>query len=247
MPPACLAWAQGKGPGGGRWALDMVSAVGFGAARTWGGAAGWVGWGHGWEGPHLWKTTASTVMAASRRKAKAPRMDPITKESLSGSWVDSSPEEAASQDHTWARRHKRAHLHPPHAPPHAHPQTQRPAGQPGDSPHSLLSHTASSLEGAGPGFKAWGVGPGPLLPTPRCSPSSSGLPLTLRQRLEIDLAAIGAVACGSPRPHLEAIDVARAQLCHGGRVGLAGQGEGVGLIFCLGVTAIHSLLPSASP
>lgn len=60
---------------------------------------------------HLWKTTASTVMAASRRKAKAPRMDPIIKESLSGSWVDSSPEEAASQDHTWARPHKHVHLH----------------------------------------------------------------------------------------------------------------------------------------
>lgn len=45
------------------------------------------------EGAHLWKTTASTVMAASRRKAKAPRMDPITKESRSGSWEDSSPEE----------------------------------------------------------------------------------------------------------------------------------------------------------
>ena len=36
--------------------------------------------------------TASTVMAASRRKAKAPRMEPITKDSFSGSWEDSSPE-----------------------------------------------------------------------------------------------------------------------------------------------------------
>lgn len=61
--------------------------------------------------------------------------------------------------------------------------------------------------------------------------------LTLRQCLEIDLAPVGAVACGSPRPHLEAIDVARAQLGHGGRVGLAGQGEGVGFIFCLVVVA----------
>lgn len=91
--------------------------------------------------------------------------------------------------------------------------------------------------------------PGPLLtnpPTPGAASALSRRPLTLRQRLEIDLAPIGAVACRCARPHLEAIDVARAQLCHGGRVGLAGQGEGVGFIFCLGVTATHSLLLSPS-
>lgn len=46
-----------------------------------GGSGTWLWWG----GAYLWKTRASTVMAASRRKASAPRMDPTTKESLSGS------------------------------------------------------------------------------------------------------------------------------------------------------------------
>ena len=66
-------------------------------------------------------------------------------------------------------------------------------------------------------------------------------PLTLRQRLEVDLAPIGTVARGCPRPHLEAIDVAGAQLGHGGCVGLTGQGEGVGFIFCLERGDSHSL------
>lgn len=76
-------------------------------------------------------------------------MDPITKESLSGSWVDSSPEEAASQDHMWARPHKHVHLH-------TLPGTQsRPPTDPKASwsamrlPSRPPTHTASSLEGSG--------------------------------------------------------------------------------------------------
>ena len=88
---------------------------------------------------------------------------------------------------------------------------------------------------------------GPLLTIPWAAPALSRPPLTLRQRLEVDLAPVRAVACGCPCPHLEAIDVAGAQLGHGGRVGLAGQGEGVGFIFCLGVTAAHSLPAARAP
>lgn len=125
------------------------------------------------------------------------------------------------------------------APALGRPHTQRPAARPRDYPQPLVWRVLG--EGSRPG--------GPLASphrSRRC-PSPSRLPLTLRQRLEIDLAPIGAVACGGPRPHLEAIDVARAQLRHRGRVGLAGQGEGMGFIFCLGVTAVHSLLPRPRP
>lgn len=138
-------------------------------------------------GAHLWKTTASTVMAASRRKAKAPRMDPITRDSLSGSCVDSSPGEPAVQDHRWSRPQVGTHQ-----------QSPARALLPTLSLSSLL--TASGLEGpqASPHH--------PSCPPPRLS----RLPLTLRQRLEIDLAPEGAVARRSPRPDLEAIDVAGA-------------------------------------
>lgn len=96
------------------------------------------------RGAHLWKTTASTVMAASRRKAKAPRMDPITKESLSGSWADSSPEEPVAQDHRRSRPHM--NVHPPtlthtypHPLTHIHPHTPTFTHT---HPHSLtLTHT----------------------------------------------------------------------------------------------------------
>lgn len=186
------------------------------------------------EGAHLWKTTASTVMAASRRKAKAPRMDPITKESRSGSWEDSSPEEG-----------KALHEHVP-----TYPATHPPTHPPTHSPRSQCSATSSPHLWAG-GFwervQAWRV-PG-LSHYPTVWPLPSRLPLTLRQCLEIDLPPIGAVACGGPCPHLEAIDVAGAQLRHSCRVGLAGQSEGVGFIFCLGMTATHSLPagPSSPP
>lgn len=106
VPGSSFRLRMGPGERAGRWGfLQQASGLlGLGVAmwsERGGGAAG---------GAHLWKTTASTVMAASRRKAKAPRMDPITKESCSGSWVDSSPEEPA-QDHRWARPRMSTHLH----------------------------------------------------------------------------------------------------------------------------------------
>lgn len=173
-------------------------------------------------------------------------MDPITKESLSGSWADSSPEEPVTQDHRWARLHKSMHPYTPpptypsrtHIPPMYLPTHPRKDLKVSCSATSTLL-TASGLEGG----RRWPLG---LFSLPSVPPSPSRLPLTLRQCLEIDLAPVGAVACSSPRPHLEAIDVAWAQLCHSGHVGLAGQGEGVGFIFCLGVTATHSL-PAPSP
>lgn len=67
------------------WGLRTWQDLRFGCGVN-GAGQSWAG-----VGTHRWKTTASTVMAASRRKAKAPRMEPITKESLSGSWEDSSP------------------------------------------------------------------------------------------------------------------------------------------------------------
>lgn len=117
-------------------------------------------------------------MAASRRKAKAPRMDPITKERRSGSWADSSPEEPATQDHRWARPCVRTH------PPIHRADSQRSVTR------SL--RTVSTLEGSGRGCKAWKA-PGSLLTT-SVSPRPSRLPLTLRQRLEVDLAPVRAVA-----------------------------------------------------
>lgn len=106
------------------------------------------------EGAHLWKTIARTVMAASRRKAKAPRMDPITKERRSGSWADSSPEEPATQDHRRARPCMSTH------PPIHRANSQRSATR------SL--HAVSTLEGSGRGCKAWKA-PGPFLPSIQAS------------------------------------------------------------------------------
>lgn len=79
---------------------------------------------------------------------------------------------------------------------------------------------------------------------PKCPPK---LLLTLRQGLEIDFAPIGAMASCSPCPHLEAIDVARAQPCHSGSVSLTGHGEGVGFVFCLGTTITHYFVPAFMP
>lgn len=68
--------------------------------------------GQEWQGPHRWKMTASTVMAASKRKAKAPRMEPITKDSFSGSWEDSSPEGPALGSQRSQVSHKIMCTHP---------------------------------------------------------------------------------------------------------------------------------------
>lgn len=180
-------------------------------------------------------------MAANRRKARAPRIEPITKDNLSGSRADSSPEDPGAQDHRRARSHMHVHPHSPGAPTPILPWTRRPAAQPG-----APLHTASGLEGPGRRLKA-GAAPGLSSPPPSASPSLSRLPLTLRQCLEIDLAPKGAVACGSPCPDLEAIDVAGAQLRHSGCVGLDGQSEGMGFILCLGGGS-HSLpAPCPSP
>lgn len=136
---------------------------------------------------------------------------------------------------------KALHEHVPTYPathPPTHPHRHR--------PHSQCSATSTPHLWSG-GFKPGGSRASPHYPT--VWPLPSRLPLTLRQCLEIDLPPIGAVACSGPRPHLEAIDVAGAQLRHCCRVGLAGQSEGVGFIFCLGMTATHSLPagPSSSP
>lgn len=50
-----------------------------------------------------------------------------------------------------------------------------------------------------------------------------------------------------PCAHLEAIDVARAQPRHSGRVSLTGHGEGVGFVFCLGTTITHHFVPDFMP
>lgn len=131
-----------------------------------------------------------------------------------------------------------------HAPTHLtmHPPAHQP-GDPSSAASSLL--TASGLEGSGGGFKtrrAQGLSSPPSGVRPPSRP-----PLTLRQRLEVDLAPVGAVARSGPSPHLEAVDVPGAQLPHSGHVGLTGQGEGLGFIFCLGVTATHSLPQAPAP
>lgn len=65
----------------------------WGAQGLSGTGARWVGI----AGAHRWKMTARTVMAASRRKASAPRMEPITKDSFSGSWEDTSPKGSVAE------------------------------------------------------------------------------------------------------------------------------------------------------
>ena len=92
---------------------------------------------------HLWKTRASTVMAASRRKASAPRMDPTTKESLSGSWADSSPGEPATHSHRCGRSHTPV-------------QTSHTAPQAPTYPHPLPPQTRRSVDSQSPSLEGLG-------------------------------------------------------------------------------------------
>lgn len=197
--PARDQWLKGAGPQGGGWVVAEDTRGRF--CREPRGHQG-LGPSFGeysagpWRGEtHLWKTRASTVMAASRRKTSAPRMDPTTKDSLSGSWADSSPGEPATQSHRCERSHTPPREHPlPHTAPKVGGQ---PLSRPGGfgvkvqgldgswtPPHYALGRprpvqTSSHLEAASGSRPCPRTGRGlrPSVPAPgshRCGQGSAG-------------------------------------------------------------------------